>query len=459
MKEYRTEECYVNYNGMNLFTRFRMPDVESGQQVPLVIMIHGLTGCMDEAQLDAVCDDAIELGMASLQMDMYGHGKSGGDFHDHTVTKWVEEINYIVDEAAADERFSDIYLAGHSQGGLAVLLAGAKKLDLVKAMVLLSPAECIVTDSIKGRFFDTVFDKDNIPDNLTFWECFTLGSEYLRDAMNTDYMAAVKAFTKPVLIVHGTDDEAVPFPDSEKLVEEYENATLVPIKGDLHCFDYHLDMMKKSVYDFLDVMNQSVSVQVMRKSDAWTIANLVPSRELMYKAGKGIFEAGKWAGPVAIVCGKGNNAGDGFVVAELMKKADIDCEIILLSDDFSEDGKYYYDIAVENGVKSRRYDSDIDFSQYGSVLDCIFGTGFKGEAKGVMREAINNINSSGTYVVSADINSGLNGDTGRGITYVKSDLTVSIGTFKYGHFLGMAAEAMKDKVNVDIGIVIQPCGK
>ena len=67
---------------------------------------------------------------------------------------------------------------------------------------------------------------------------------------------------------------------------------------------------------------------------------------------------------------------------------------------------------------------------------------------------IEKINASGAYVVSADINSGLNGDTGLGSTYVRSDLTVSIGTFKYGHFRGLADEAMKEKVNCDIGIEI-----
>ena len=65
------------------------------------------------------------------------------------------------------------------------------------------------------------------------------------------------------------------------------------------------------------------------------------------------------------------------------------------------------------------------------------------------------INESGAYVVSADINSGLNGDTGTGSTYVRSDLTVSIGDFKTGHFLGDSDKAMKDKVNVDIGIEIR----
>ena len=67
---------------------------------------------------------------------------------------------------------------------------------------------------------------------------------------------------------------------------------------------------------------------------------------------------------------------------------------------------------------------------------------------------INAAGDKGTFVVSADLNSGLNGDTGEGSLFVKSDLTVSSGEYKYGHFVGRANEAMKDKANVDIGIEI-----
>ncbi len=197
-----------------------------------------------------------------------------------------------------------------------------------------------------------------------------------------------------------------------------------------------------------------VSVDLMRRSDAWTIANLVPSKELMYRAGKGIFEAADWKAPVAVVCGKGNNGGDGFVVAKLLHEAGLECRIILVTDSFSEDGQYYYDQAVESGVPVEPYTAETDLSEYGSILDCIFGTGFKGDVRGTAREAIGKINASGAYVVCADINSGLNGDTGTGDLYVKSDLTVSIGTFKFGHFRGNADIAMKKKVNVDIGIRI-----
>lgn len=199
-------------------------------------------------------------------------------------------------------------------------------------------------------------------------------------------------------------------------------------------------------------MATCVSTEVMRASDRWTIENLVPSKELMERAGRAIFSQVDWKGTVGIICGKGNNAGDGFVVASLLKDHGIECEIVLLYDDaFSEDGKFFFDICV---AKSVPVVSQGNYEGYRTILDCIFGTGFKGEVKEPAKSAIESINSSNAYVVSADINSGLNGDTGLGDLYVKSDLTVSIGTFKYGHFLGNAGDAMKDKVNCDIGIKI-----
>lgn len=195
-----------------------------------------------------------------------------------------------------------------------------------------------------------------------------------------------------------------------------------------------------------------VSTEVMRSSDRWTIENLVPSKELMERAGRAIFEQAEWKSPVGIICGKGNNAGDGFVVASLLKDRGIECEIVLLYEDsFSEDGKYFFDKCVAKGIPVV---TEGDYGKYRTILDCIFGTGFKGEVKEPAKSAIGSINASGAYVVSADINSGLNGDTGLGDLYVISDLTVSIGTFKYGHFLGNAKKAMKNKVNCDIGIKI-----
>lgn len=209
------------------------------------------------------------------------------------------------------------------------------------------------------------------------------------------------------------------------------------------------------------MLYETVSTKVMRESDAWTIENLVSSKELMKRAGMGIFTEvvtllNGWKSPVAVVCGKGNNAGDGFVVASLLKDHGFDVKIFLLyPESFSEDGRYYFDQCLMQKIEWEFFTEETTLEDFSMVVDCIFGTGIKGDARGLPAFAINSINNSGAVVVSADINSGLNGDTGLGDPCVISDLTVSIGTYKYGHFKGRAKEVMKAKTNVDIGIVIQ----
>ena len=203
-------------------------------------------------------------------------------------------------------------------------------------------------------------------------------------------------------------------------------------------------------------MQSVLSSEIMRDSDRYTCENVVSSRELMYTAGKEIFASCELKAPVAIVCGSGNNAGDGYVVASLIKKAGIDCSLILLSDKRSPDGQYYFDICKDLGVDIK-YINDTDLSEFASVIDCIFGIGFHGEVNEPEKSAINKINKArekGAYVISADINSGLDSDSGMGETIVTSDLTVSVGYFKSGHFLGKAKDHIKKLVNCDIGIKI-----
>ena len=190
----------------------------------------------------------------------------------------------------------------------------------------------------------------------------------------------------------------------------------------------------------------------MRKSDAATIAGGIPGKELMYRAGKGIFENVEWKAPVAIVAGSGNNAGDGYVIAKLLHDKGMECSIILLKEKFSEDGKYYYDICCEAGIKTEIWNENTELSGYNTIADCIFGTGFKGDVSGTAKEVIEKINAAKAYVVSVDINSGLNGDNGLAECCVVSDLTVSIGSFQPGHFLNMAKDVIGKKINIDIGI-------
>ena len=199
-------------------------------------------------------------------------------------------------------------------------------------------------------------------------------------------------------------------------------------------------------------MIRILSVENMRRSDARTIAGGTPGRELMYRAGKGIFGQVAWKSPVAVVCGSGNNAGDGYVIANLLHESGVDCDLILLSEKFSEDGAYYFRLCREAGIPALAWSRDINLSRYAVIVDCIFGTGFRGPVRSAAREAIEAVNASGACVVSVDINSGLNGDSGMAECCIRSDLTVAVGGFKPGHFLNMAKDVIRSKVNCDIGI-------
>jgi ADP-dependent NAD(P)H-hydrate dehydratase / NAD(P)H-hydrate epimerase len=203
-------------------------------------------------------------------------------------------------------------------------------------------------------------------------------------------------------------------------------------------------------------MIKVLSVDNMRKSDAHTIESGITGKELMYRAGVGVVKAiednTKLKGLVAIVCGSGNNAGDGYVIAKVLHSKGYNCTIFRLSEKASENGSYYLKQCLDSKIDVLFCNDDINFSGYSTIIDCIFGTGFKGDVSGLAATIIEQINQSNAYVVSVDINSGLNGDNGLSKLCVHSDLTVSIGDFKPGHFLNMAKDVMKTKCNVDIGI-------
>lgn len=199
-----------------------------------------------------------------------------------------------------------------------------------------------------------------------------------------------------------------------------------------------------------------ISVDLMRRSDAYTIENYVPSKELMYRAADGVYKAyDGWQGKkIAIVVGGGNNGGDGYALAGILKKEGMDPVVFEVSERRSEDGQYYHDIAEELGVEMKPFDADTSFSGYDVIVDCVLGTGFTGEVHGKAKDAITAINSAGAYVISVDINSGMNGDTGEAKLAVKSDLTVSIGYYKQGQFKGDADKYIGKLTVADIGIVL-----
>ena len=201
-------------------------------------------------------------------------------------------------------------------------------------------------------------------------------------------------------------------------------------------------------------MQPVISVQNMRESDAHTIAEHTTNAELRHKPAQGIFDAVQFNGKVAIVCGKGNNGGDGYALACILLEHGITPTVFRVSDKFSPDGLYYYKTAVSHGAEEASLAVPAALNGFDIVVDCLLGTGFSGTVKDEIQNAIEQINASGAYVISADINSGINGDTGVAEIAVNSDLTVSIGAYKTGMFLNDAPYFIDKLTNADIGIHI-----
>ena len=196
-----------------------------------------------------------------------------------------------------------------------------------------------------------------------------------------------------------------------------------------------------------------VSVANMRESDRKTIEKHVPSLTLMYRAAMGVYRAASWSGDIVIAAGSGNNGGDGFALACILKAEGIDCRVVTLSDKLSPDSGHFAERTKSLGVPVIPFEKGA-FAGCNIVVDCLLGTGFHGAVREPYAAAIRAINASGAYVISMDINSGMNGDTGEAELVVRSDLTVTIGFVKTGMLTANAGNHMKRLVVADIGILL-----
>jgi len=241
---------YIIDDGIRLDAQIDMPDTyDKATKIPLVIIIHGFTGNKEERHILAVSHMFNRLGCATLRVDMYGHGKSDGEFRNHTLFKWMGNAMAVIDYARGLDFVSDIYLCGHSQGGLMVMLAAGLKHEFIKGLIPMSPAVMIPEGARKGMLLGAQFDPDNIPDKLApkGKSAWSLDSNYVRVAQMIHVEEAIARYKGPVLLVHGDADESVPVQCSMDAAKHYCNSELVLIHGDTHCYDNHLDVVVEAI--------------------------------------------------------------------------------------------------------------------------------------------------------------------------------------------------------------------
>jgi ADP-dependent NAD(P)H-hydrate dehydratase / NAD(P)H-hydrate epimerase len=207
----------------------------------------------------------------------------------------------------------------------------------------------------------------------------------------------------------------------------------------------------------------------MREADRYTIEEIgIPSLVLMENAGRQVVAAIESAfepqleGRVAVLCGRGNNGGDGFVVARTLLQRDIDtlvCVIGSLSD-VHGDARTNLSILGELGITVVEIEGEqsweLHFSEISKcslIVDAMFGTGLRSPLAGMMETVVADVNASNIPVVSIDLPSGISADTPHLIgDCIDASMTVTLAALKVPLVLPPAEAYAGDVVIADIGI-------
>lgn len=199
----------------------------------------------------------------------------------------------------------------------------------------------------------------------------------------------------------------------------------------------------------------------MREADRRCIEELgIPGVVLMNNAGTAVFKE-IVPGPVTVICGKGNNGGDGFVVARLALLAGWDVKVILLAEPekIRGDALIFMKVYQRLGGKlipcltEDELECEIPKNdEHRTLVDAILGTGTQGEVKGLYRVAIELMNRN-PNIIAVDLPSGLNADTGEiGGVCIRAKKTVTFQFPKKGFLNPNAQQYIGELVVADIGI-------
>jgi NAD(P)H-hydrate epimerase len=209
----------------------------------------------------------------------------------------------------------------------------------------------------------------------------------------------------------------------------------------------------------------------MREADRRTTEEIgIPSLVLMENAGRQVVAAIEAVhgdlldGPIAVLCGHGNNGGDGFVVARTLLQRGIDVAVFLIGRvaDVRGDARTNLEIlgrlgstVVEIGDSEAWELHFTEVSDCTLIVDAIFGTGLNAPISGLLETVVADVNGSGIPVVAIDLPSGLSADSHEPIgDSIEAGMTVTLGAPKISLVLPPAEMRAGDIVIADIGIPI-----
>ncbi len=200
---------------------------------PLLIFSHGLGV---NADFGAVyCETAASLGWYAYAFDYKGgsvQSRSAGSTLDMTIKKEKDELLKIIKRLSKLSAInkSQIYVMGHSQGGLVAAMAAAESPKSIAGMILVAPAMNI------SELMNDIYEKKSEIKDTTVFCTVPLGKKYVKEAMDLNTYKGLGRYDKDVMIVYGTHDEIIPEESMVRLAEEYKKSDYRPVQGSSHNF-------------------------------------------------------------------------------------------------------------------------------------------------------------------------------------------------------------------------------
>ena len=155
---------------------------------------------------------------------------------------------------------------------------------------------------------------------------------------------------------------------------------------------------------------------------------------------------------ILIICGKGNNGGDGFATALSLKKFEPQVYMIYSPDTLSLDAKHYYLECIDNDINVDFQERPPESHEFNLMIDAMLGIGIKGKVRSPLAEWITWVNNQQSDVISIDLPSGLNADTGHfDYDAVKANVTVTMGYEKTGLYFHPGKDQCGEIITADIG--------
>ena len=133
------------------------------------------------------------------------------------------------------------------------MLGAGLKPDALDGLILLAPAMLMKENAMTGGFPEKFFDPERIPDETLVFDEQPISGNYYRVNRLLPFDDAIRLYgNRPVLVVHSRTDELVPFRYGEETAAAYQNAELISIDGDDHCFETHINLVTTAMIRFLD---------------------------------------------------------------------------------------------------------------------------------------------------------------------------------------------------------------